>query len=133
MRISRIALLQTLCARWRSGFSVERRSARSSRRAAVVALLALLTGGPVVADSSQVSPSVLPEALRQKWNELRPSFNENSRCAAVWDGAGDADKQALKCSIYMRMGSEAERRAMSACEEFRAEQKIRSPCRLVKP
>ncbi len=101
-------------------------------------LAALLTVWTVAlpaafADAPRVSPTVLPEALRQQWNDLRPSFNENSRCAAVWDGGGDATKQALKCSVYMRMGSEAERRAMAACEEFRAEHKIRAACRIVAP
>jgi len=85
------------------------------------------------AEVPRISPSVLPEPLRQKWNDLRPSFNENSRCAAVWDGGGDPEKQALKCSIYMRMGTEAERRALAACEAFRTENKIRSQCRLVSP
>jgi hypothetical protein len=85
------------------------------------------------AEAQRVAPSVLPEALRQQWNDLRPSFNENSRCAAVWDAGGDAARQALKCSIYMRMGSEAERRALAACDEFRQEHKIRSACRLVVP
>jgi hypothetical protein len=87
----------------------------------------------VQAEAPRVSPAVLPEALRQQWNDLRPSFNENSRCAAVWDAGGDAAKQALKCSVYMRMGSEAERRALAACEEFRAEHKIRAACRIVAP
>jgi len=101
----------------------------------VLAATAVLTGlsPDTRADTQRISPSVLPEALRQQWNELRPSFNENSRCAAVWDAGGDAAKQALKCSIYMRMGSEAERRAMAACEEFRQEHKIRAACRLIAP
>lgn len=85
------------------------------------------------AETQRISPSVLPEGLRQQWNDLRPSFNEHSRCAAVWDAGGDAARQALKCSIYMRMGSEAERRALAACEEFRAEHRLRAACRLVMP
>lgn len=85
------------------------------------------------AEAQRISPSVLPEALRQQWNDLRPSFNENSRCAAVWDAGGEAAKQSLKCSIYMRMGSEAERRALMACEEFRQEHRIRAACRLITP
>lgn len=100
-----------------------------------LAFSAVLTGlsPDARAEAQRISPSVLPEALRQQWNELRPSFNESSRCAAVWDAGGDAAKQALKCSIYMRMGSEAERRALVACEEFRQEQKIRAACRLITP
>ena len=100
-----------------------------------LAASAVLTGlsPDASAEAQRISPSVLPEALRQQWNEMRPSFNENSRCAAVWDAGGDAAKQALKCSIYMRMGSEAERRALVACEEFRQEHKIRAACRLIAP
>ena len=111
---------------------------RGWRRCAVIALCAAVGAAvlPSVAfasDAPRISPNVLPEALRQQWNDLRPSFNENSRCAAVWDAGGDATRQALKCSIYMRMGSEAERRALAACEEFRTEHAIRAVCRLVAP
>jgi hypothetical protein len=106
---------------------------RTSRLRMLLALCLACASSAASAEVSRISPNVMPESLRQQWNDLRPSFNENSRCAAVWDGGGDPDKQALKCSIYMRISSEAERRALAACEVFRAEHKIRAQCRLVSP
>lgn len=74
----------------------------------------------------------LPETLRGLWNITKPEMNANSRCAAAFDSHTEPDKMILRCSVYMRMGAEAERRAMNYCEEERARKGIHMPCKIVK-
>jgi hypothetical protein len=73
----------------------------------------------------------LPDDLRQVWNNLKPEMQPTSHCAAAFDSQTDSDKMVLKCSIYIKMSAEGERRAMRYCEEERAERRIKAPCRLV--
>jgi hypothetical protein len=61
----------------------------------------------------------------------KPEMNQFSHCAAAFDSHSDGEKMAFRCSIYIKMSAEGERRAMNYCEEKRAEHKINSPCRLV--
>lgn len=75
----------------------------------------------------------LPDGLRSTWQQLKPEMNEFSHCAAAWDSQNDGDRMVFKCSIYIKMSAEGERRAMQYCEEKRAEKKINAPCRLVLP
>lgn len=73
----------------------------------------------------------LPNVLRTMWSDTKPQMNENSRCAAAFDNQYDLNKMTMRCSIYMRMGAEAERRAISYCEQDRARKTIAAPCRIV--
>ena len=75
----------------------------------------------------------LPDGLRAMWHQLKPEMNEFSHCAAAWDSQNDGDRMVFKCSIYIKMSAEGERRAMQYCEEKRAEKKVRASCRLVVP
>jgi len=75
----------------------------------------------------------LPDGLRSTWQQLKPEMNEFSHCAAAWDSQNDGDRMVFKCSIYIKMSAEGERRAMQYCNEKRAEKKINAPCRLVLP
>ena len=73
----------------------------------------------------------LPDALRAMWNENKPQMNENSRCATAFDSHYDLRKMTFHCSIYMRMAAEAERRAMTYCEQERARKAIAATCRII--
>lgn len=74
----------------------------------------------------------LPEMLRAIWDKTKPEMNEHSRCAAAFDGHSDPAKMVMRCSVYMRMGAEAERRAIGHCEEERARKGVHMPCKIVK-
>ena len=74
----------------------------------------------------------LPDLLRGQWNSTKPEMNANSRCAAAFDSHTEPDKMILSCSIYMRMGAAAERRAMGYCEEERSRKGVHMPCKIVK-
>jgi hypothetical protein len=74
----------------------------------------------------------LPDALKEVWLKNKPDMNENSRCAAAFDSPYDQSRMIMRCSIYMRMGAEAERRALAYCEEERKRTGVTSPCRVVK-
>ena len=78
-----------------------------------------------------VSLSRLPESLQQQYKKIQPEFTDKSHCAAAWDSTSDGDKMAFRCSIFIKMSAEGERRAMRYCEERRAEKNIKAPCRLV--
>jgi hypothetical protein len=99
-------------------------------RAWLAGAIALAASG-VFAQSVPTLPlSQLPGPLRDVWNRTKPEMNEASRCAAAFD-AGDPEKMVLRCSVYMRVGGEAERRALRYCEEKRAELRIRGACAIV--
>jgi hypothetical protein len=74
----------------------------------------------------------LPETLHGIWNNTKPDMNENSRCAAAFDSHSDPSRMVMRCSVYMRMGAEAERRAIAHCEEERARRGVHMPCKIVK-
>lgn len=74
----------------------------------------------------------LPEALHFIWDKTKPEMNENSRCAAAFDSHSDPAKMVIRCSVHMRMGAEAERRAMGYCEEERSRKGVHMPCKIVK-
>ena len=74
----------------------------------------------------------LPDALKEVWAKNKPDMNENSRCAAAFDSPYDHTRMIMRCSIYMRMGAEAERRALASCEEERKRRAMISTCRSVR-
>lgn len=84
---------------------------------------------------AQSLPSVrvaeLPQLLKDQWRAMAAEMNENSRCAAAFDGASDASRMILKCSIHIRSASEGARRAMRYCEDDRQRLGVRSACRIV--
>ena len=82
--------------------------------------------------SDTVALRQLPEMLHAIWDKTKPEMNENSRCAAAFDGQSDPTKMIMRCSVYMRMGAEAERRALAYCEEERTRKGVHMPCKIVK-
>lgn len=78
-----------------------------------------------------VSLHDIPQPLQELYMSYKPEMNQYSHCAAAFDSHSDGEKMAFRCSIYIKMSAEGERRAMHYCEEKRAEHKINTPCRLV--
>jgi len=97
----------------------------------------ILLAGGIAQGATSTYPTValkeLPDGLRSTWMQLKPEMTEFSHCAAAWDSQSDGDRMILKCSIYIKMSAEGERRAMHYCDEKRAEKKINGLCRLVVP
>lgn len=84
------------------------------------------------ADSRRgISVNELPDSLRSVWVELKPEMTPMSHCAAAFDSYTDAEKMVFRCSIYIRMSAEGERRALRYCEDKRLEKGIKMACRLV--
>ena len=77
--------------------------------------------------------SDLPDAVHKLYKREESNFTEMSHCAAAWDSATDGDRIAFKCSVFIKMSAEGERRAMHYCDEIRTNKKINAPCRLIVP
>lgn len=75
--------------------------------------------------------SDLPDAIHKLYKREEPNFTDKSHCAAAWDSTTDGDKIAFKCSVFIKMSAEGERRAMRYCDEIREQKKIHAPCRLI--
>jgi hypothetical protein len=73
----------------------------------------------------------VPQAVQQLYKREAPNFTDKSHCATAWDSATDGDKIAFKCSVFIKMSAEGERRAMRYCDEIREQKKINAPCRLI--
>jgi hypothetical protein len=73
----------------------------------------------------------IPDVLQQQYRKVKPDFTEMSHCATAFDSPMDADKMAFRCSIYIKMSAEGERRAIRYCEEKRQELKIHNPCQVI--
>ena len=73
----------------------------------------------------------LPDAVHKLYKREEPNFTDKSHCAAAWDSATDGDRIAFKCSVFIKMSAEGERRAMRYCDEIRATKKISATCRLI--
>jgi hypothetical protein len=88
-----------------------------------------------IASAQSPYPSIalheIPEALQQQFMKVKPEMNANSHCATAFDSQTDGEKMAFRCSIYIKMSAEGERRAIRYCEEKRAELKINAPCKLI--
>lgn len=80
---------------------------------------------------STIKVGDLPQAVLLMYKREEPNFTDRSHCATAWDSTTDGDKIAFKCSVFIKMSAEGERRAMRYCEEIRANKKISAPCRLV--
>ena len=79
----------------------------------------------------KVKLSDVPEPLVHLYRKEEPNFTDQSHCAAAWDSTTDGEKMAFKCSVFIKMSAEGERRAMNYCEEIRKEKKISAACRLI--
>ena len=92
-----------------------------------------LTSTIALADANYptVKYSDLPDAIQQLYKREEPNFTDNSHCAAAWDSATDGDKIAFKCSVFIKMSAEGERRAMHYCEDIKDAKKIRDTCKLI--
>ena len=73
----------------------------------------------------------VPQAIQQLYKRGSPNFTDKSHCATAWDSPTDGDKIAFKCSVFIKMSAEGERRAMRYCEEIREQKKIAAPCRII--
>lgn len=73
----------------------------------------------------------LPDAIHKLYKREEPNFTDKSHCAAAWDSTTDGDKIAFRCSVFIKMSAEGERRAMRYCDEMREQKKIHTPCRLI--
>ena len=73
----------------------------------------------------------IPESLQEQYMKLKPEMTQYSHCATAFDSHSDGEKMAFRCSIYIKMSAEGERRAMRYCEDRRVEQKINAPCKLI--
>ncbi len=78
-----------------------------------------------------VTLSNVPDPIRQQYKKIQPELTDKSHCAAAWDSNTDGEKMIFRCSIFIKMSAEGERRAMRYCDEKREELKIRSTCRLI--
>jgi len=96
-----------------------------------LALVGFAASAKPIGSYPTIHLSELPDPLRSVWKELKPEMNQNSHCAAAFDGHSDGEKMVLRCSIHIKMSAEGERRAMRYCEEKRVERGIRMPCKLV--
>lgn len=101
--------------------------------ASVLAVLAALSQPSE--SRAQSSPVVrfaeLPQLLKDQWRGMAGEMNDNSRCAAAFDGSSDASRMILKCSIHIRSASEGARRALRYCEDDRQRLGVRTACRIV--
>jgi hypothetical protein len=108
---------------------------RSKVLAVAVCLACVVITWPPLPVLAQDPPVVrladLPQLLKDQWRSMATEMNENSRCAAAFDGSFDASRMILKCSIHIRSASEGARRAMRYCEEDRQRLGVRSACRVV--
>lgn len=96
----------------------------------------LLCMGVTTSDAAEsIYPTVklanVPQSVQQLYKREAPNFTDKSHCATAWDSATDGDKIAFKCSVFIKMSAEGERRAMRYCEEIREQKKIAAPCRLM--
>ena len=98
-------------------------------------LIGLTTALGLSAQTQSPYPSVelraLPQGLQELYQKTKPEMNDKSHCATAFDSHSDGEKMVFRCSIYIKMSAEGERRAMRYCEESRKERKIQAPCRLV--
>jgi hypothetical protein len=75
--------------------------------------------------------SEVPNAVLLMYKREEPNFTNFSHCATAWDSTTDGEKIAFKCSVFIKMSAEGERRAMHYCEEIREKKKITARCRLI--
>jgi hypothetical protein len=96
-----------------------------------VAIISFAAAAKPIGPYPSMPVSELPDPLRSVWKELKPEMTPMSHCAAAFDSHSDGEKMVFRCSIHIKMSAEGERRAMRYCEEKRAEQGIKMPCKLV--
>ena len=96
-----------------------------------LALIGFAALAKPIGNYPSIHVSELPDSLRSVWKELKPEMTPMSACATAFDSHSDGEKMAFRCSIHIKMAAEGERRAMRYCEEKRAENKIKMPCKLV--
>lgn len=73
----------------------------------------------------------LPQGLQEQYLHNKPEMTPMSHCAAAFDSYTDGDKMAFRCSIYIKMSAEGERRAMKYCQERKEQLEVKAPCKLI--
>jgi hypothetical protein len=73
----------------------------------------------------------LPQGLQEQYLHNKPEMTPMSHCAAAFDSYTDGDKMAFRCSIYIKMSAEGERRAMKYCQERKEQLDVKAPCKLI--
>jgi hypothetical protein len=79
----------------------------------------------------QISYKDLPDTLRTLWLDTKPEMVSTSHCAAAFDSYSDSEKMVFKCSIFIKMSAEGERRALQYCDENRLAKGVKSQCKLI--
>ncbi len=99
----------------------------------IASALLVFAGSACQAESlyPTIKLSEVPNAVLQMYKREAPNFTDMSHCATAWDSTTDGDKIAFKCSVFIKMSAEGERRAMRYCEEIREQKKIAARCRLI--
>jgi hypothetical protein len=82
--------------------------------------------------SKHIAPESLPNSLLVSWQINKPNLGKFGQCAAAFDSKTDDSKMAFACSIYVKLTSVAERKALQHCNEQREARRIKAPCQLVK-
>ena len=79
-----------------------------------------------------IAPELLPNSLQLSWQANKPSLGKFGQCAAAFDSKTDDAKMAFACSVYVKLASVAERKAIQHCDEQRETRRIKAPCQLVR-
>lgn len=90
-----------------------------------------VTTGHAESTYPTIKLSEVPHVVQQLYKREEPNFTDLSHCATAWDSTTDGNKIAFKCSVFIKMSAEGERRAMRYCEEIREQKKINARCRLI--
>ena len=95
-------------------------------------LLGLASQVGATEDHSVISAELLPTSLQTSWQVNKPQLGKFGHCAAAFDSRTDDSKMAFACSIYVKLESVAQRKAIQHCDEQRAARNIKAPCQLIK-
>jgi hypothetical protein len=89
---------------------------------------------PALAEEGRkhIAPELLPNSLQLSWQANKPSLGKFGQCAAAFDSRTDDAKMAFACSVYVKLASVAERKAIQHCDEQRETRHIKAPCQLVR-
>ena len=89
---------------------------------------------PALAEEGRkhIAPELLPNSLQLSWQANKPSLGKFGQCAAAFDSRTDDAKMAFACSVYVKLASVAERKAIQHCDEQREARRIKAPCQLVR-
>ena len=98
-----------------------------------VSLLFLLPPSALAEEGRKhIAPELLPNSLQFSWQANKPNLGKFGQCADAFESKKDAAKMAFACSVYVKLASVAERKAIQHCDEQRETRHIKAPCQLVR-